>query len=441
MGASVSEVIAGFEVHPAASAFPLMPEQELAELADSIRGNGLKHPIVVQDRLVIDGRNRLVACERAGVRPSTVEWDGRGSVLDYVINANLHRRHLTQDQRAVIAKRMLHLYTEESKQRQLAQLKNAPKSVVSALGARTKKGKATEVAADAFKVGARTVERAKFVGTKAPELEEKVLAGEMTLKKAEKQIRKAEQVERVKAYAMPAGKFGVIVADPPWQYDDELAGSDNARGGLPYPSMTLTEICDMDVVSRADVDCVLWLWVTNAHLLDGSAHQVLKAWGFEPKTMLTWDKVNMGAGRWLRGVTEHVILAIRGSPTITLGNQTTLIRAKRREHSRKPDEFYALVERLCVSPSRLELFAREPRKGWTTSGAEARLFAEENRSSEDQMILRGSKPIDRGDLCGVYDGKKGDACFHKLGHEGVHSNGYRTWTNKSAKPKAPRGKR
>ena len=104
------------------------------------------------------------------------------------------------------------------------------------------------------------------------------------------------------------------------------------------------------------------------------AYRHLAAWGFEHKTILTWVKDRMGTGDWLRGRTEHCILAVRGRPVVNLTNQTTVLEAVRREHSRKPDEFYALVEALCPG-ARLEMFAREPRAGWTAWGAEAQRFA------------------------------------------------------------------
>ena len=98
----------------------------------------------------------------------------------------------------------------------------------------------------------------------------------------------------------------------------------------------------MPVAEKAQDDCVLWLWTTNAFMR--RAFECIDAWGFEEKTILTWDKELLGLGDWLRNVTEHCILAVRGRPVVSLTNQTTLLREKRSKHSRKPDSFYALVE-------------------------------------------------------------------------------------------------
>lgn len=93
-------------------------------------------------------------------------------------------------------------------------------------------------------------------------------------------------------------------------------------------------------------------------------------------------KPKIGVGEWLRGQTEHVILAVRGKPTVLLTNESTVLTAPTREHSRKPEEFFALVERLCPG-SKVELFAREQRPGWSAWGAETTKF-ETSTDSEDE---------------------------------------------------------
>ena len=97
----------------------------------------------------------------------------------------------------------------------------------------------------------------------------------------------------------------------------------------------------------------------GSHLRE--AFRVIDAWGFAYKTMLTWGEQKIGVGDWLRGQTEHCLLAIRGRPTVVHTNQSTLLLANTREHSRKPDEFYELVESLCPG-SKLELFSHNHEK-------------------------------------------------------------------------------
>lgn len=184
----------------------------------------------------------------------------------------------------------------------------------------------------------------------------------------------ADQI-RAEPPPIPEGPFRVIAIDPPWRYGSRVEDASH-RGRNQYPDMSVEEICALPVAAKAHPDgCVLWLWTTNAFMRD--AYRCLDAWGFQEKTILTWDKQLLGLGDWLRNITEHCILAVRGTPVVQLTNQTTLISEARREHSRKPEAFYALVEALCPG-SKLEMFGRESREGWTLWGAETEKFAEAN---------------------------------------------------------------
>src|SRR5262249_52203698 len=115
-------------------------------------------------------------------------------------------------------------------------------------------------------------------------------------------------------------------------------------------------------------NAILWLWTTNAHLR--VAFDVVEAWGFEYRSLLTWVKDRMGTGEWLRGRTEHCLLATRGRPVFRSGSHTTALEAVRRQHSQKPEEFYALVEAVCPG-GKIELFARVKRTGWQVFGNES----------------------------------------------------------------------
>src|ERR1019366_5097214 len=167
----------------------------------------------------------------------------------------------------------------------------------------------------------------------------------------------AEKIKREPA-PPPSGPFRVMAIDPPWKYGSR-ADDPTHRSRNPDPRLTLDQIKALPVGEKAHPDgCILWLWTTNAFIWEVRA--CLDAWGFECKTILTWVKDRMGTGDWLRGRTEHCLMAIRGKPIVTLTNQTTVISGPLREHSRKPDEFYALVESLCPG-NKGEWFARQER--------------------------------------------------------------------------------
>jgi N6-adenosine-specific RNA methylase IME4 len=144
------------------------------------------------------------------------------------------------------------------------------------------------------------------------------------------------------------------------------------RTGRVNGVMSISQICAMgsDVAGLAHDDCILWLWTTNLHMRE--ALSVTTAWGFEHKTILTWIKDRMGTGDWLRGQTEHRIMATRGHPIVELRNQSTALHAKARGHSVKPVEFYDFVEKLCPAPRYADFFSRYcHNEKWDCHGDEA----------------------------------------------------------------------
>jgi N6-adenosine-specific RNA methylase IME4 len=187
-----------------------------------------------------------------------------------------------------------------------------------------------------------------------------------------KRLKVRRQADAIRAEPPPLpnkGPYRVIVADVPWPY--EIRKEDPShRGALPYPTMSIDQICAMgDKVRRiAHEDCLLLLWTTN--LFMRHAYVVLDSWGFEEKTIVTWFKNEMGTGDWLRGQTEHFIVAVRGKPTVVLTNETTALFGTVRGHSVKPAEFYAFVEKWAPAPRYAYLFSRCLRDGWDGHGDE-----------------------------------------------------------------------
>ena len=367
--------------HPAAEVFPLLAGKEFAALVADIKEHGQLDPILILDGVILDGRNRWRACKEAQVEPKIKDWNG-GNPWDFVWSKNAERRHLEPGQKAAIRYKVekgsdAWLAKQEAAEdkanraRSEAQ-KGRPKGEPAPPreGARPGKhsGHAARALAAASHTSRATSERVISLEKKAPELFEKVCSGEIKLGGACREAKRNESSERLKGFALPTsadGPFGVIVADPPWTYD-KRAEDDTHRGACPYPCMSLDAIKAIEI--PATDDAILWLWTTNAHL--EHAFGICRAWGFEPKTVLTWIKQKMGLGDWLRGKSEHCLLAVRGRPTVVLTNQTTVLEANVGEHSAKPSEFYAMVEKLCPDTRRLELFSRCRRDGWYCSGCD-----------------------------------------------------------------------
>ncbi|HEU5156148.1 MAG TPA: MT-A70 family methyltransferase [Streptosporangiaceae bacterium] len=145
--------------------------------------------------------------------------------------------------------------------------------------------------------------------------------------------------------------FGTILADPPWpNYQTGSWGADNH-----YDLMPLERIKAMPIDALAAENAHLWLWVTNATLRDG--YDVAEAWGFTVRSPLTWIKLRLGMGHYLRNSTEHLLFATKGKAPVKYRSQPTWINAPIQEHSHKPEEQFAIIERISDGPY-LELFAR-----------------------------------------------------------------------------------
>ena len=180
--------------------------------------------------------------------------------------------------------------------------------------------------------------------------------------------------------AFTAGKrYRTIYADPPWQFQNRTGKVAPEHKRLSrYSTMTVPEICRLPVAEAADEKSHLYLWVPNALLPEGL--EVMRAWGFSYKTNIIWEKVRKdgmpdgrGVGFYFRNVTEILLFGIRGEKNRTLDpgrSQVNLIRAIKREHSRKPDEFISLIERCSPAPF-LQMFARGGRRDWDMWGKQA----------------------------------------------------------------------
>lgn len=170
-----------------------------------------------------------------------------------------------------------------------------------------------------------------------------------------------------------AGQYRTIVADPPWRYRDKLAMRRSTTGTLirgaesHYSTMPLDAICVVPVGEWAAPDAHLYLWITNAFLLDGTGARVCEAWGFEARQLICWVKPGIGMGHWYRNNVEHVIFAVRGRAPILRKDLPTCFIADRRAHSEKPQAFLDLVEMASPGPH-LEVFARQRRLGWDVVG-------------------------------------------------------------------------
>jgi N6-adenosine-specific RNA methylase IME4 len=376
------------EFHPLANIFPLIEGYEFAGLVDDIRTHGLRKPVVLFESRILDGRNRYRACLAADIECRFETYTG-DDPISYVISLNLRRRHLDESQRAMVAAKLATL--------RLGDNQHAP------IGAPSQ-----DKAADLLNVGRRTVQRAREVQEQgAPELVQAVERGTVSVSAAadiatlprneqgdivargEREIlqatltiraRKGEQrrvarlqrlVETSKGNTAlnTTRRFPIVLADPPWRYEHPTFGSSRDIEEH-YPTLTLEEICALPVAQLAMENALLFLWVPPPKL--GEAFEVIKAWGFDYRTGIVWDKQSIGMGNYVRQQHEHLLIARRGefpTPAPAL-RPCSIIKAPRREHSQKPDETYGLIERMYPTLPKIELFARNTRPGWDAWGNE-----------------------------------------------------------------------
>ncbi|MCW2242205.1 MT-A70 family methyltransferase [Azospirillum canadense] len=190
-------------------------------------------------------------------------------------------------------------------------------------------------------------------------------------------------------------KFSTVLADPPWQFDNATGKVAPEHGRLHrYETMRLPAICALPVADVVAPTAHLYLWVPNALLAEGL--QVMQSWGFTYKTNLVWHKVRKdggsdgrGVGFYFRNVTELILFGVRGKNARTLApgrRQVNFLATRKREHSRKPDEQYDLIESCSPGPF-LEMFCRgEGRPGWSVWGNEAVQAPEASQSASDALL-------------------------------------------------------
>ena len=197
-------------------------------------------------------------------------------------------------------------------------------------------------------------------------------------------------------------RFGTILADPPWEFQNSTGKIAPEHKRLSrYATMTLKDIEALPVAQCAADPCHLYLWVPNALLPEGLG--VMKAWGFAYKSNIIWHKLRKdggsdgrGVGFYFRNVTEMLLFGVRGKNARTLApgrTQVNYLGTRKREHSRKPDEIFPIVEGCSPGP-RLELFARGQRPGWTSWGDQSADYAPtwptyKHNSASDRLSLFG----------------------------------------------------
>ncbi|KVE81058.1 hypothetical protein WI99_25140 [Burkholderia cepacia] len=375
-----------FEVHGAAGVFPNMTNEEFWQLKNDIKKHGQRMPILVYHDKIVDGRQRLRACRELGVNPVYLAVPHLDMpVLSFIVSQNLHRRHLSDSQRAMVAARLTNTGVGANQHTaQAVSQKQAAAGLHVSVDSVQRAGKVIRSGHDglieAVDSGRLDVSNAAAVITLSQdELDKLVSESAEKLNEAAKKARKeeSEKKRKLQANAVQAirnlnrpfdhtvGPFNVIYADPPWDYMAETT--------LGYPTMATSEICDLlrDSDSVA-YDAALFLWVPAS--LVGEGLKVIEAWGFRYITQAIWHKGAGGMGQYFRVNHEVLLFGLRGHrmPQVAAESRSaSVFQFDRRVHSQKPDEFYEVIEAMYPDLPKMELFRRGvPRDGWHCWGNE-----------------------------------------------------------------------
>lgn len=211
---------------------------------------------------------------------------------------------------------------------------------------------------------------------------EKATSEGWTKNELRQHVRAAARREVIDGQAQLEGMFRIILADPPWSYSASTPTADATKH---YPTMSVEQLCALPVAAHAMTNAVLFMWCTVPLLLQNPGpREVLEAWGFEYKTNRVWDKVIGLPGHYgLQVKHEHLIIGTRGSclPEVpTPHDDSVLVVRRTDQHSEKPEEIRDWIDRHWTYGPRVELFAREKRKGWQVFGNDARLWSKESKT-------------------------------------------------------------
>jgi N6-adenosine-specific RNA methylase IME4 len=372
--------------------FPEMQAVDFDALKNDIKNNGYDKslPIYLYEDEILDGWNRQKACNELGIMPTYIQFVGSAmEAIEFCMRTN-KRRNLNSSQWACIAVEADGIIATIGKSVEEEKLKKQQENAANQftrsepLDNKLSQGKplahkndTTQKVAEIFNTNRTYVNDAAKLKATDPAKFEQIRSGEKTLtevkKEAKVEQRKADIQAQREAIAtgtvqMPEGVFEVVAIDPPWNYGREY-DPDGSRVANPYPEMSQQQL--LELAPPFATDSVCFLWTTHAFIFD--AKELLDKWGFTYKATMVWDKDKIGMGAWLRMQCEFCLIGIKGKPVWDNTTWRDIIREPRREHSRKPEAFYQLVEQVAVG-RRLDYFSREKRAGWESYGNDADKF-------------------------------------------------------------------
>jgi N6-adenosine-specific RNA methylase IME4 len=369
------------------SLIPPLSNEEFKQLERNILEEGIREPLITWNGILIDGHNRYRIAQEHDMNYETLEkeFENINRVKEWMIHNQFGRRNLSNYQRSVLALQLEDVFREKAKENQAIQFKGISLKQISA---EVKPIETRQEIAKVANVSHDTIAKVKKIEANAtPEVKARLNTGTMSINEAYKEIKKEEkkverveliqkQIEDIEEGLLPdlVGLFDVVSVDPPWPYEGESKNitsfdSVGRRVANPYPEMSIEQIKNIELPLMDNA--VVLLWTTHKFLPD--AFEILKEWNLDYKATLVWNKEKIGMGAWFRMQCEFCLVGIKGKPYWENTIYRDIIVESRREHSRKPDCFFEMIEKITMG-NRLEYFSREKREGWKVFGNDINKF-------------------------------------------------------------------
>ena len=360
---------------------PPLTDEEYKQLEANCLDEGIREPILTWNNYIIDGHNRYNIAQQWNLefKTESKNFSSEDQVKEWMILNQFGRRNLSNYQRSVLALQLEDVFKVKAKEN----LSKGGKGFLI-----SEKVNSNKQISNIANVGKDTIAKVKKIQEKAPEeIKAKLATGEVSINAAYKEIKKEEkkeertlliqnQLKDIETGKMPEllGLYDVISVDPPWNYEGQNKNvtsydSVGRRVANPYPEMSNEEIKKIDLPLMKDA--VVFLWTTHKFL--PVAFEILKEWGLEYKATLVWNKQKIGMGAWFRMQCEFCLVGIKGKPYWNNTSYRDIINESRREHSRKPEFFYEMVNNITLG-RKLDYFSREKRRGWSVYGNDLNKF-------------------------------------------------------------------
>lgn len=370
------------------SLIPALTKEEFKQLEQNCLDEGIREKILVWNGFIIDGHNRYEISLKwdLEIQTETKHFKDEEAVKEWMILNQFGRRNLSNYQRSVLALQLEEVFSKKAKENQLSSLKKGVS--VPQISAKREPIETRKELSKVANVSHDTIAKVKKIQEKATEeVKAKLSTGEVSINAAYQEIKKEEkkeerieviqkQIEQIEKGDLPElkGLFDIVSVDPPWNYEgktDKITSFDSIgrRSANPYPEMSTNDIKKIKLPLMDNA--VVLLWTTHKFLPD--AFEILKEWNLEYKATLIWNKEKMGMGAWFRMQCEFCLVAIKGKPYLENTKYRDIFKETRRQHSRKPDGFYDMINNITLG-RKLDYFSRESRNGWEVFGNDINKF-------------------------------------------------------------------